>query len=63
MEKVIDDRHKRILFINDGGDFEEEALLLDEKYDDYDVLYYIYDDVYDRRRFATAIIFGNMFVN
>ena len=44
MEKVIDDRHKRILFINDGGDFEEEALLLDEKYDDYDVLYYIYDD-------------------
>lgn len=62
MEKVIDDRHKRILFINDGGDFEEEALLLDEKYDDYDVLYYIYDDVYDRRRFATAIIFGNMFL-
>ncbi len=62
MEKVIDDRHKRILFINDGGDFEEEALLLDEKYNDYDVLYYLYDDVYDRRRFATAIVFGNMFL-
>lgn len=62
MEKVIDDVHKRILFINDGGDFEEEALLLDKRYDDYDVLYYLYDDIYDRRRFATAIVFGNTFL-
>ena len=62
MQKFIDDNHKKILFINDGTSFTEDDLHIENIYDDYDIYYYLSDNVRDKQKFATTIGIGNLFL-